>query len=1078
MENGTGTGTPEGLLREAVESIKAFETKQDAGLDGAQDVKDAVALFELAIRRLPQDDPQAPVYRYNLAIALQYRYDVLGASHGDTSDLLASVSQLEAALEAARRNNLRPGLSAVLSYGLGCALRRVYVAERDHDALSSAVTMLGEALADDDHSDLDVADCYYEYGRALLDKAENDNDPTLLDEAIGTLKDLVSRVDQDHPDLPAYLDAAGSARLVRFEWRDRTADLRAARKLAESAVSCQRARGSVTASAISNLAKALAPQSSRVNVRSEDLHRAIALTREAVELAEQDDRANSRAYSRNLLAGLRSNLAGLLLDEMERTGDLELLDEVVRLADQAVVHSQAGTPELGSRAHQAALAHRTRYLRFNDADDLLTALRFHDIALDAQAIPSDRLAFLDSFGNSLRTRFDAGQDLGDLRKAIAAYEEAISGTHAESPDRAMRLNNIGAAQSALAHAIADDEIAEAASRNLQEAVRLSAPDSLERNRALINLGNVAADRYTRSRTSSFRETAVQAYEQVRDHLQRVDHGTEPLLQAALNAAELADEAKDWPDVVSWSETALDAVDDLRLLQGGRRSKESWLRLVQGATNRAAAAAAAANDLPKAVTLIERGRATLLREALDQSRLDLDRLEKVGGAELRRRIDAVRVLAGSPLEHATSKTIPSRGANLRDLRDEIRGLDGFATFLRPPDFADIAAAAADSPIVYVSAGNTSGTALVVRSGNVDNVPLPGITTEVVRDRAARLFQAHDRYTFPTPDREARRRSTRAWNETLNEVGQWLGDEVGRPLLTLLEAGPVVFIAGGLVSVLPLHAAWWPDGNRPSGRCYLMDALEFSYAPSATAITTARLLEAELSDTRLLTIADPVPTGLPRLTTGLAEADVAAMGGAKGHATALHGPVANIDALQHALPHCELLHAGCHGIADLTDPLQSGLLLAHDERFTLNRLLALTTRIRLAVLSACESGRIGTSLPDEVVSLPSGLIQAGAAGVVASSWAVPAGPTLALMTEFYRLWEHGSGARPASALTQAQAWVRDTSNGAKLDTWGRRVKAGELPESAYDALQDVYLLRERDALDDAVMGAWAPFSHVGC
>jgi len=229
--------------------------------------------------------------------------------------------------------------------------------------------------------------------------------------------------------------------------------------------------------------------------------------------------------------------------------------------------------------------------------------------------------------------------------------------------------------------------------------------------------------------------------------------------------------------------------------------------------------------------------------------------------------------------------------------------------------------------------------------------------------------------------------------------------------------------------------------------------------------------------LLTIADPTPTALPRLACATAETDVAAFGRGDDQATRLRGPDASTVSLEMALPHAQLLHAGCHGLADLTNPLLSGLVLANDEHFTLQQVQALSTRIRLAVLSACESGRIGTSLPDEVVSLPSGLIQAGAAGVVASSWAVPDGTTLALMAEFYRAWGHGSGQRPAAALARAQAWVRDTSNGDKLATWERRLTAKELPENAFDALQDVYLRRERDALDDARMGAWAPFSHVG-
>ena len=510
-------------------------------------------------------------------------------------------------------------------------------------------------------------------------------------------------------------------------------------------------------------------------------------------------------------------------------------------------------------------------------------------------------------------------------------------------------------------------------------------------------------------------------------------------------------------------------------RGAAKSPGSGSR--RGRLDRAARAAAAMQDLTTAVTLVERGRAMLLREAVDQTRLDLDRLERVGGADLRHRLEIARTLAGRSGGHGGAEAATPANPSLRDLRDEIRRVPGFETFLRPQELAEIVAAATDRSLVYLSPGQTRGTALVVRSGTVDELLLPGITTDVVRGQAARLFDAHKRYVDPMPNLAVRRQHTRAWNDALAAVGRWLGGELGEPLLTLLGGGPVVMVAGGLSSVLPLHAAWWPDNSATTQRTYLLDVLEVSYAPSAAALTTASRLAAAVPGGRLLTIADPTPTALPRLPSAAAEADITAIGRGDDQATRLRGPEASTARLEMALPHAQLLHAGCHGLADVANPLHSGLVLANDERFTLEELLALTTRMRLAVLSACESGRIGTSLPDEVVSLPSGLIQAGAAGVVASSWAVPDGTTLAVMAEFYRAWRHGSGDRPAAALARAQAWVRDTSNGDKLATWERRVNANELPENAFDALQDVYLRRERDALDDAEMGAWAPFSHVG-
>ena len=68
-----------------------------------------------------------------------------------------------------------------------------------------------------------------------------------------------------------------------------------------------------------------------------------------------------------------------------------------------------------------------------------------------------------------------------------------------------------------------------------------------------------------------------------------------------------------------------------------------------------------------------------------------------------------------------------------------------------------------------------------------------------------------------------------------------------------------------------------------------------------------------------------------------------------------------------------------------PLESGLLMADNEMLTLREIMALEAgKARLAFLSACDTGIPGVDMPDEVLSLPAGLTQAGVAGVVASLW----------------------------------------------------------------------------------------------
>jgi CHAT domain-containing protein len=183
---------------------------------------------------------------------------------------------------------------------------------------------------------------------------------------------------------------------------------------------------------------------------------------------------------------------------------------------------------------------------------------------------------------------------------------------------------------------------------------------------------------------------------------------------------------------------------------------------------------------------------------------------------------------------------------------------------------------------------------------------------------------------------------------------------------------------------------------------------------------------------------------------------------------------------ALPEYPVGHFSCHGYANIGEPLASGLLMANDELLTLRDFLELRlVGMRLAILSACETAIPGFQLPDEVVSLPTGLLQAGVAGIVASLWSVSGMSTMMLLARFYEVW--GNTERdPAEALRRAQQWVRDTTNGQNEITSGalcqssRGVGCQRLsPARSYQAC--ALLPAERH--DYAHPYYWAAFGYVG-
>jgi CHAT domain-containing protein len=288
---------------------------------------------------------------------------------------------------------------------------------------------------------------------------------------------------------------------------------------------------------------------------------------------------------------------------------------------------------------------------------------------------------------------------------------------------------------------------------------------------------------------------------------------------------------------------------------------------------------------------------------------------------------------------------------------------------------------------------------------------------------------------------------------------------------------VLVAGGLLGLLPLHAAWRPDQQAPTGRRYLLDDLAVRYIPNARALTTARSLAAMRADP-LVAVSDPPRTDRPRrLSASLAEIAAAAAGFA-GSPEPIAGADATVETVRQALASAGTAHFACHGVAELDSPLDSRLELAGESDLRLRDLLAMRLRLRLAVLSACETLPPGTDLPDEVVSLPTGLLQAGVGGVVASMWAVPDRATAMLMTEFYRRWRW-SKLTPAGALRKAQQWLRDTTNGEKIEEYRRALAegAGWLPARASDDLLLALEFQDPAAREQEGLAAWAGFAYVG-
>jgi CHAT domain-containing protein len=199
---------------------------------------------------------------------------------------------------------------------------------------------------------------------------------------------------------------------------------------------------------------------------------------------------------------------------------------------------------------------------------------------------------------------------------------------------------------------------------------------------------------------------------------------------------------------------------------------------------------------------------------------------------------------------------------------------------------------------------------------------------------------------------------------------------------------------------MHALTWKENNGP--RC-LLDEFDVSYAPSAYVRGAChRRSAARRGFQRLVAVGNPLPHSRP-LRFAEREAELVSGIVPAGEPVLLLGKDATKEAALAALPGASHIHLACHG-RQAGDPMafdsalefESGQAVSAAEVLELN-----LSDARLVVASACETGVIPAmyEMSDEVLSLSTVFLGAGAAGVVASLWEVDDYATALLMTRFY-------------------------------------------------------------------------------
>lgn len=119
---------------------------------------------------------------------------------------------------------------------------------------------------------------------------------------------------------------------------------------------------------------------------------------------------------------------------------------------------------------------------------------------------------------------------------------------------------------------------------------------------------------------------------------------------------------------------------------------------------------------------------------------------------------------------------------------------------------------------------------------------------------------------------------------------------------------------------------------------------------------------------------------------------------------------------------IFHFAGHGTYDFSNPKESALVLANDDRLTLEEICQKNlTSYNLVTLSACETAITGNqSITTEYVGLVSGFLNRGVANVVSTLWTVESAASALVMIEFYRLRQ--SEKSTTIALKEATQWLK--------------------------------------------------------
>jgi len=688
-------------------------------------------------------------------------------------------------------------------------------------------------------------------------------------------------------------------------------------------------------------------------------------------------------------------------------GEVTGLDDAINLWEQILQHTEFSQQTSGFQLmvlNNSAVVYSQRYEATGQLSDLSIAISAWEATIEKTPPNFLYLAgYLNNLGGGLCNRYSRLGELKDLEKSIKYCQQAVEKTPPDSPDLPMYLNNLGGGLRNRYSRLGDLKDLQAGIEAHQQAVDLTqqnSPDSPNLPMYLSNLGNGLKDRYSRLGDLKDLQAGIEAHQQA-VALTQQNSPNSPNLPAIFN---------------SLGNGFRDRYEHLQHEVDLKQGKETFKQALQLEKN-----APIADLLTSARNWLNWAFKRNSWEEMEESYPSIQNASRsLVGKQLSREHQEAFL---KETQGISSKVAYSR-IQRNDLKQAVEALEqGAARLLTIALLKTVSAdvehntniifkAAQIRPLIYIFSTDKGGYALVVFQNEIKTIAFPELKNDILDKKLQTYFEVYNSHS----------KNFKAWRDKIEETTGWLWQIIWQPLSAFLPAGQknITLIPNGILNLLPLHLAWTQKGDK---KHYILDNFIINYAPNALSLETAKQRAKQrvsLKSNKLLAI-DNSLGDLP-----ISSVEVKNIAKHFSNATILSQHNAILEKVKNELEKdYNILHFSCHGTANFKKPLETALIMANQETLTVQDFLNAKLNARLVTLSACETGMIGTKLPEEVVNLPASLLQAGVAGVIASLWAVNDFSTALLMIKFYENFAQQSD-NIALSLQQAQHWLRDSTN----------------------------------------------------